>query len=266
MNPNNVKPGKFYSIFKVHKPHTEGEVSPVRPIVSGCGSMFENVGIFVNHHIKDLATKHSTFLQDTPDFLRHIKKLNDEQTIPDSAVLVTIDAIGCYMNIPQDEGVQSVENILETRNNKEVPSGLFTRLLELILKYNIFILDKDLYQQQVGTAMGTKPAPAYANINLAENIDPKIIELAKKYMVNGEMPIKLLKRFLDDLFMVWMGSVSRLHMFFNEMNEIHDKLKFTMSHTSPQVYQGECSCPENKAIPFLDTLCQIKSGKIQTDL
>lgn len=119
------------------------------------------------------------------------------------------------MNIPQNEGVQSVENMLETRSNKEVPSGFITRLLELILKYNIFILDKDLYQQQVGTAMGTKPAPSYANISLAKNIDPKIIELAKKYIVNGEMSIKLLKRFLDDLFMVWMGSVSRLHMFFS---------------------------------------------------
>ena len=50
--PNNMKPGKFYSNFKVHKPHTEGEAPPVRPIVSGCGSMFENVGIFVEHHKK----------------------------------------------------------------------------------------------------------------------------------------------------------------------------------------------------------------------
>ena len=147
-----------------------------------------------------------------------------------NALLVTIDAIGCYMNIPQDEGVKCVENVLKTRSIKEVPSGFITRLLELILKYNIFILDKDLYQQQIGTAMGTKPAPAYANINLAETIDPKIVQLAKKYSVNGKIPIKLLKRFLDDLFMVWMGSVLSLHMFFKEMNEIHDKLKFTMTH------------------------------------
>ena len=97
--------------------------------------------------------------------------------------------------------------------NKEVPSGFITRLLELILKYNIFILDKDLYQQQIGTAMGSKPAPSYANINMAQTIDPKIIELALLFSVYGESPIKLLKRFLNDIFMVWTGSVSNLHRF-----------------------------------------------------
>ena len=126
-----------------------------------------------------------------------------------------MDSIGCYMNIPQNEGAQCVEKSLETRTNKEVPSGFITRLLELILKYNIFILDKDLYQQQIGTAMGSKPAQAYANINMAQTIDPKIIELALLFSVNGESPIKLLKRFLDSIFMVWTGSVSSLHMFFN---------------------------------------------------
>ena len=73
-----MNPGTFYSIFKVHKEHKEGELPPVRPIVSGCGSLFENAGIFVEHHIKEHATKHASFLQDTPDFLRHIQKLNQE--------------------------------------------------------------------------------------------------------------------------------------------------------------------------------------------
>ena len=133
MIPSDMNPGKFYSLFKMHKTHEEGELPPVRPIISGSGSMLENVGIYVEHHVKDLATQHNTFIQDTPDFLRHIKELNDGQTLPENALLVTIDAIGCYMNIPQNEGSQCVEKSLETRTNKEVPSGFITRLLELIL-------------------------------------------------------------------------------------------------------------------------------------
>ena len=66
MDPSDKTASRFYCNLKIHKPHEE--VPPVRPIVSGCGSMFENVGIFVEHHIKDLATKHSKFIQDTPDF------------------------------------------------------------------------------------------------------------------------------------------------------------------------------------------------------
>ena len=82
--------------------------------------------------------------------------------------------------------------------------------------------------------MGSKPAPSYANINMAQTINPKIRELALLFSVNGESPIKLLKIFLDDIFMVWTGSVSNLHMFFNEINKIHETLKFSMAHATPK--------------------------------
>ena len=114
--------------------------------------------------------------------------------------------------------------------------------------------------------MGCKPAPSYANIHMAQKIDPKFIEIATKYTVNGQIPIKLMKRFLDDIFMIYTGSVSTLHMFFDEINQIHDKLKFTMTHTTPENSQGDCACEPIKSIPFLDTLCTIKQGKIETDL
>ena len=149
-------------------------------------------GIFVEHHIKQHATKHASFLQDTQNFLRHIEKLNLEAVFNENTLL---DAIGCYMNIPQEEGVQCVENILSTRQNQEVPSGFIARLLELILKHNIFEIDNELYQQQVGTAMGCKPAPSYANIHLAQKIDQQILEIAKMLSECVEIPIKLLKRF-----------------------------------------------------------------------
>ena len=47
---SDMNPGKFYSLFKVHKEHKECELPPVGPIISGYGSMFENAGIFVEHH------------------------------------------------------------------------------------------------------------------------------------------------------------------------------------------------------------------------
>ena len=46
-------------------------------------------------------------------------------------------------------------------------------------------------------------------------------------------------------------------------------MKFTMTHTTPTSLQSEprpCSCEPIEAIPYLDTLCQIKDGKIITDL
>ena len=39
-----------------------------------------------------------------------------------------------------------------------------------------------------------------------------------------------------------------------------------MSHTSEQGSTQECECEPTDSIPFLDTLCQIKNGKVKTDL
>ena len=107
--------------------------------------MFENAGIFVKHHIKTHATKHQSFIQDTPDFLRHIRDVNEGEPLPENTLLVTIDAIGCYMNIPQNEGVKCVEKVLQDRINQDVPGVFITRLLELILRYNIFQTDQQFF-------------------------------------------------------------------------------------------------------------------------
>ena len=82
--------------------------------------------------------------------------------------------------MPQDEGVKYVEKFIAERSNQEVPSGFIAMLLELTLKYNIFELDEELYQQTIGTAMGSKPAPSYAYIHMAETIKPKFKEIVKK--------------------------------------------------------------------------------------
>ena len=41
MDPRDKGPGKLYMIPKVHKPHQPGHLPPVRPIISGCGSITE---------------------------------------------------------------------------------------------------------------------------------------------------------------------------------------------------------------------------------
>ena len=46
-------PGKFYSNFKVHKPDI-----PVRPILSGCGSITEGIATFVEYHTCHIANTH----------------------------------------------------------------------------------------------------------------------------------------------------------------------------------------------------------------
>ena len=50
--------------------------------------------------------------------------------------------------------------------------------------------------------MGMLPAPPYTNIFMANKIDDKIKEAASKMKDSEEDSIKLLKHFLDDLFII----------------------------------------------------------------
>ena len=140
------------------------------------------------------------------------------------------------------------------------------RMLEIVLKYNIFEFNKDLYIQLIGTAMGSRPAPSYANIFMANKIDQKISELATR-INNGENPLLFFKRFLDDIFLVYTGCLKKLHLFLSELNNIHPSIKFTMTHTTPSgVTNPDCGCKPSESLAFLDTSCTVQNGKIVTDL
>ena len=108
-----------------------------------------------------------------------------------------------FTNIPQDEGAQAVEESLNERDVKSVPTEFIVRILELIQENNIFEFNSELYSQKIGGAMGQGHVPSEANIFLARRID-KIIELIAR--TNYSDSLKFIKRFLDDWFLIFCGS------------------------------------------------------------
>ena len=222
----------------------------------------------MENKIHELSTQHRSYLQDTPHFLRIIHKLNQGPKLPTNAVIVTSDVIGAYQNIPQQDGIDCLQETLEERAHKEVPSHFITKLMELTQTSNIFEFNQDLWIQLVGVAMGIHPAPSYANIYLARRLDEKITALGLKYGSNDKSAWLLFKRFLDDLIKIFVGTTKQLHTIFDEMNKIHPTLKFTLNHTNPEEEREEdrCDCEPQASIPFLDTSLSIVNGRIETDL
>ena len=149
------------------------------------------------------------------------------KNIPDDAILVTCDISALYTNIQRGDAVEAVKKILETRKDKTIPSDFIIELLDLVLKYNIFVFDDQLYQQLIGTAIGTKCAPNVADIFMSF-IDQKIKNIAMKFSENGINPLLLYKRYLDDILFIFLGSNDKLHKFFDEINTIAPSIKFTM--------------------------------------
>ena len=128
-------------------------------------------------------------------------------------MLVTIDAIGAYTNIPQTDGVECLKKALEERREKTLPSEFISKLMELLLQHNLFEFNLSTWRQKIGTAMGVHPAPNYANIYLARRIDRQIKELSEQCLENGGLQLKLFLRFLDDITQLFFGTTKDLHTF-----------------------------------------------------
>ena len=201
MNPTNKDAARFYLKFKVQKPYEEGKAPPPRPIVSCNNSITENIGVYVEHYIKELGTKHETYLQDTPDFLRSIETINRGPKLPKNTILVAVDASGLYTNIPKEDGMDSLEESLEEQDNKEIPTKFILQLMELILRFSIFSFNSEHFQQEIGAAMSSRPIPHYANNFMAKRIDKIIIELT----TGTGNPLLLFKRFLEELNWTFTG-------------------------------------------------------------
>ena len=269
MNTEDKKPSTFYCNFKVHKQTDHTTLPPVRPIASGSGSITENISLLVEHHIKDPSTKHASYLQDTPHFLRVIDKINKGPKLTKNAMAVTADFISAYHNIPQDDSINCLKEALDERVDQTMPIDFIVKLMDFVQRFNIFEFhDKQLWKQILGIAMGIHPAPSFANIYLAKRIDNELTRLASKYDKNGESAMQIFKRFLDDIFQIFKGTTKQLHELFEEINKLHPTLKLTMAHTTvkdePMEYR--CNCEPCDSIPFLYTSISIENGRIEVDL
>ena len=140
--------------------------------------------------------------------------------------------------------------------------------MEVLLKNNVFSFNNDLYVQLVGAPMGGAPVPDYANMFMAQNTDKSMKNIANKYNKQNKQALKLHKRFLDDIYLIFCGSSKALHQFLKEINQVNPTIELTMSHTSipGEAMEDRCDCEPLESIPFLDTLSSVKEGKIETTL
>ena len=107
--------------------------------------------------------------------LNKIKKIGK---LPVGAIICTIDVIDLYLNIPYGEGLAYLYNFLETRDKKKIASDTLAELAEVVLKNNILKFDANTFKLKRGTVSGTKFAPSYVYLFMA-NLMEKMLETFK---------------------------------------------------------------------------------------
>ena len=230
---------RFYLLPKIHK---RLHNVPGRPVISNCGFYTENISSFLDYHLQPLAQKVKSYIKDTNHFLNKIKMV---RSLPDGAILCTMDVVGLYPNIPHGEGLDSLRRFLETRDNKQISSDTLTELPEVVLKNNIFEFHEKTFKQKRGTAIGTKFAPSYAILFMA-NLEEKMLEgFEKKPMIWW--------RYIDDIFFIWQHGEESLKVFIEQVNMFRSTMKFTAEYSKEEV-------------DFLDVNIKLIDGELKTDL
>ena len=239
LTPVSITPARFYLLPKIHKSNNPG-----RPVISSTNCHTTKLSRFVDHYIQPLAIKIKSYIRDTTDFLNKIKNIG---TIPEKALLVSMDVRALYSNIEHNEGLLSLEEALNNRTIKEPKTEVITTLMKHILTLNNFRFNNKHYLQIKGCAMGTVAAPSYANIFMG-SFEEKFIYPA----ISNDC--LFYARYIDDIFLIYTGDECKLEEFFRNINRVHDSIKFEYVKSSV-------------SIAFLDTLIYIDDDrKLQTTL
>ena len=184
----------------------------------------ERISEYVDHHLQPLVHKTPSYLKDTTNFLNRLATLG---TLPPGCILVTPDVSSLYTNIPHDEGMEAYRQALDTRQSPDPPTSYLIRMMEQILTLNNFSFNGNHYLQTQGTAMGTRMAPSYANLFMAN--------LEEKLMASTSTRQKVWWRYIDDIFAIREHGQGSLETFLQQINLFHPTIKFTAETSTERV-------------------------------
>ena len=214
-----VEDPKFARFHLLPKVHKRLHNVPGRPVISNRDFYTVNISSFLDYHLQP-----KSYIKDTNHFLNKIKKLG---SLPDGAILCTMDVVGLYPNIPHGEGLASLRRFLETRDNKQISSDTLTELAEVVLRNNIFEFDEKNFKQKRGATVGTKFAPPYAIPFMADFVEKMLESFEKKSMIRW--------RYIDDIVFIWQRGEESLKVFIHQVNMFHSTIKFTAEYSKEEV-------------------------------
>ena len=139
--------------------------------------------------------------------------------------LLSADITTLYPKIPIDTALLYIKNILNCDETQHIINDtklikFILSLLELVLKNCYILVNNNIYLQIHGTAMGTPCAVVFANLFLEWHRRLVVIKYNSILDVKHILQSPIIdKRFIDDIFMVYLNRVSIVN-YINSFNFI----------------------------------------------
>ena len=213
MYPTGCVPSKFYGLPKIHKPDT-----PLRPIVSSCGSVTYGVAKELAKILKPLVGKSPHHINSTQDFVEQVKHI----TLAPEECLSSYDVSALFTSVPIDPALNIIKDLLEKDHTLKERTVMEVRdiihLLEFCLKNTYFSFQDQFYEQVEGAAMGSLVSPIVANLYMEY--------LEQKALSTDPTPPRFWCRYVDDTFVIHK-EVNK-QGFLQHINSVDSAIRFTV--------------------------------------
>ena len=162
--PANCRMSRFYGLPKDHKPGL-----PLRPVVSSSGSPLSNVSVLLERILNQLLRFVPAHLSSTEECVDELRCLG---RLPEDCIVASLDVVSLYSNIPVDEGIDAVMELL-AQHREDVDMFFLSlpdarQLLTFVLQSNYFSFGESVYRQRKSLAMGNPLAPPMAIIFMSK--------------------------------------------------------------------------------------------------
>jgi hypothetical protein len=202
---------KFHCFPKIHKPG----LLHGRPIAGAVQWITTPISLILDQRIQPLLDEYDSILTNSQQLVTDISHLNDY--LPDQPIyLITGDVTSLYPNIDTN----LLFDIVDRKDNS------LTDLCRFVCDNSYVKYGTDVYHQRSGIAMGTNAAVNLANLYMAEVIDP--------YVCSRPRHMLYYKRYIDDLFILWTGSLEGWSRVASNINRLNTSIKINFSVPSTQ--------------------------------
>lgn len=195
----------FYTIWKLHKKANALGVQ-TRPITASQYFPTAQASHYLDTQLQGFVFQQPSILRDSLSLIRDLDRLSLHR---DSDILViSADVAALYPSIHLEDGTKALQWFMQTHTSITAElQQLYLQLARFVLT-NTFVQCKglpDIYRQRIGTAMGTPFSVVYANIFMLW-FESRLVQ---KY----QHCLLLYRRQLDDIFLLWSGSLVELQQF-----------------------------------------------------
>lgn len=214
--PSQCSTPHFYHLPKVHKSLAD---PPGRPIVASTNSFIYGLSVYIDRFLQPFVCQLPSYIRDSNQVLEALRSYRWESHY----LWASLDVSSLYTSIPHEVGLEALQYFLS--RSYETNSDQATFIVEgtnFCLRHNYFTFLEEFYLQLKGTAMGANFAPGYANLTMGYWEDKYIWAdnpFARHIVFYG--------RYIDDIILIWEGSVDVFSSFVTHCNANALGLSFT---------------------------------------